>query len=173
MNPDDTPQPGALPRVRQIADQYMEVLADLDPRAAGALGRSDGVRIPDLTPDAFAERNELDRRTLQVLQDTSPASEEGQRLRAVMRERLSSDVALYDAGFTTRLLAPLATPVHGVRTVFDNLPRESRADWERVCEHLHLVPSALAGYEQTLAGAARQGHVVARRQIETMAVQCE
>jgi uncharacterized protein (DUF885 family) len=84
-----------------------------------------------------------------------------------LRERLASELALYDAGFTTALLAPLATPVHAVREVFDTLPRD---DWDAIGEHLRLVPDALRDYAETLRSAPR---VVAVRQVLGAAAQCE
>ncbi|MGN6686709.1 MAG: DUF885 domain-containing protein, partial [Actinomycetales bacterium] len=60
-----------------------------------------------------------------------------------------------------------------VREVFDNLPHETPEQWQRVVDHLRLVPQALGDYAETLRESAAQGHLVAARQIRVMAEQCE
>ncbi|QCB95146.1 DUF885 domain-containing protein [Cellulomonas shaoxiangyii] len=158
--------------VRAVLDGYVAELATLDPDAAEALGRTDVLRVADLSPDAFAARADLDRRTLAAL-TAAPADGPDATLRLAALERLGSDVALDEVGFTRRLLAPLATPVHLVRQVFDGLPRSSEDDWRRVAAHLAEVPRALAQYRATLEQAADRGHVVAVRQVEVVAGQCD
>jgi hypothetical protein len=126
--------------VTGVADAYLAELAGLDPHAAEALGRDDVLLIPDLSPDGFDARAELRRRTRTAL---SAAHPDDPVLAAALADRLDSDIALDEVGFTPRLLAPLATPVHLTRQVFDDLPRQTPADWDRVAAHLALVPVAL------------------------------
>lgn len=158
---------------RKVLDGYVTELATLSPDAAEALGTSDVMRVPDLSPEAFEARAELDRRTLTALESMPPTDDDDPLLRLAATERLGSDLALDAVGFTRRLLAPLATPVHLVRQVFDGLPRESEADWQRIAEHLAEVPRAYEQYLATLLAAAGRGHVVAVRQVEAVAAQCE
>lgn len=160
-------------RVIGVADAYLAELATLDPHAAQALGHGDVILIPDLSPEAYQAHVDLARRTRAAL-DAVAARANGERvLAAALADRLDSDIALDEVGFTRRLLAPLATPVHRIRHVFDNLPRATDADWQRVAEHLALVPRALDQYRRTLLQAADDGHVVARRQVLAVAAQCE
>lgn len=158
--------------VTEVADTYLAELATLDPDAAQALGRDDVVLIPDLSPDGFTARAELSRRTHAALAAAQPADADERILASALADRLSSAIDLDEVGFTTRLLAPLATPVHLVRQVFDDLPRETVADWDRIAVHLAQVPVALDQYRQTLSWAADRGHVVARRQVLAVAAQC-
>ncbi len=162
------------PMVRDLADAYLLERAELDPEAAEALGRVDVMRIPDLSPEAFAARAELDRRTLAAL-DALPTADgdPDHALRLALRERLASDINLDEVGFTRRLLAPLATPVHLLRQVFDELPREGRGAWARIAAHLEKVPGALEQLLQTLEQEAAHGNVVAGRQVEVVAGQCD
>lgn len=156
---------------RAVLDAYLTELATLSPEAAEALGATDVMRVPDLSPETFEARAELDRRTLRAL--AAATSDDDATLHLAATERLSSDLALDDVGFTRRLLAPLATPVHRVRQVFDGLPTETESDWQRFADHLAQVPRALDQYLGTLLEAAGRGHVVAVRQIEAVAAQCE
>ncbi len=139
-------------RVAGVADAYLRARAELDPEAAAALGRAPTVRLPRLAPGDFSERAALDRRTVAAL-DAAP--DDDHLLAAAMRERLSSDIALDEVGFTRRLLAPLATPVHLVRQVFDGLPLADADDGEVLLANLEPVPQTLADYLATLTESAR------------------
>lgn len=157
----------------QVADQLLDDLAPVDPEAAGARGASPAVVMPALAPEDFDRRHAARQRALRSLESCEPANEQDRVLKVVMDERLSSELALEESGFTRALLAPLATPIHQVREVFDNLPHDSPADWQRIAEHLVLVPSALEDYASTLRESAARGHVVAARQVRVAAEQCE
>ena len=155
----------------EIADQLLHDLAPIDPTAADALGMEPANVMPALAPDDFATRREAylrAHRSLGALGTPTPAE---LVLGAALRERVDAQLALDDAGFTTAQLAPLATPMHQVREVFDNLPHETPADWEPVAEHLARVPSTIAAYSETLRAAANAGHIAAARQVLAVAAQ--
>ncbi|SCF09805.1 DUF885 domain-containing protein [Micromonospora chokoriensis] len=158
--------------VTDVADGYLDALAELDPQAAEAAGRTPVSQVPDLSPDGFDARAELARRTATAAASASAHGPGEPALADALRDRLASEVDLYDAGFTTRLLAPLATPVHLLRQIFDNLPRDTADDWAVVAAHLRQVPEALARYASTLRRSAQRGHLVARRQVVVVANQC-
>jgi len=143
--------------VREVADRLLRELAPVDPAAAEARGDEPESIMPALAPADFAARHEAYRRAQQAMRDGVSAAGTDRALTAALRERVDSELALDEAGFTTSLLAPLATPVHEVREVFDTLPHESAADWERVADHLERVPSALADYAETLRASAAAG----------------
>ncbi|MBW4031460.1 MAG: DUF885 domain-containing protein [Acidobacteria bacterium] len=160
--------------VRDIADDYLLQRAEFDPDAAEAIGRLDVMRIPDLSPEAFGARARLDRLTLAALDALPPTDDErAHALTLALRERLSSDIALDEVGFTRRILAPLATPVHLLRQVFDELPRDIPGAWTRIAAHLEQVPRALEQFLQTLEQEVERGNVVARRQVDVVASQCD
>ncbi len=158
--------------VTEVADDYLRSLAELDPQAAQALGRTPELLFPDLSPDGFAARAELARSTRGRAAAADAAGPGEPALRAALVERLGSDIDLYDEGFTTRLLAPLATPVHLTRQVFDVLPSSTEDDWAGIARHLRALPNALRQYEATLRDSAKHGNRVSRRQILAVAKQC-
>jgi uncharacterized protein (DUF885 family) len=151
----------------EVADIYLQARSGVDPAVADALGQGVENRLPDFSPEAYDRRHSADKAALYALQGVPGL------LAAVMRERLTSEVALDRVGFTRRLLAPLATPVHQIRQIFDDLPTGTVA--ERVCVRAHLVavPHALAELQRTLAGEAERGNVVAQRQVRVVAEQVE
>ncbi|SEE81929.1 DUF885 domain-containing protein [Ruania alba] len=160
--------------VRAIADDYVRARAADDPEAAAALGQTPELVIADLSPDGFARRHATDveaLRRLTALVTEAPETADDP-LAAALTERLRSDIALDEVGFTRRLLAPLATPVHQVRQAFDDLPRSSEDDWQRVARHLEHVPTAYAQFRETLTAQAASGNIVAVRQVRTVAEQC-
>ncbi|HEU5008160.1 MAG TPA: DUF885 domain-containing protein [Jatrophihabitantaceae bacterium] len=159
--------------VRDIADRLLRDLAPVDPAAAEALGDVPESIMPALAPADFATRHKAYRRAQRALRESGSPPDADRALDAALRERIDSELALDDVGFTTSLLAPLATPVHAVREVFDKLPRHSAEDWERVAEHLARVPSALADYAETLRMSAAAGQAVSARQLLGAAAQCE
>ncbi|MFV2102954.1 DUF885 domain-containing protein [Micromonospora sp. LOL_024] len=158
--------------ITEVADDYLHALAALDPQAAEAVGRTPGSQLADLSPEAFDARAELARATATAVATVSTHSPTERALAGALADRLESDVALHDAGFTTRLLAPLATPVHLARQVFDNLPRATADDWAVVAAHLHRLPTTLDQYTATLRRSAQRGQLVARRQVLAVAAQC-
>ncbi|TCO45264.1 DUF885 domain-containing protein [Actinocrispum wychmicini] len=146
-----------------VADRYLAELAVWDPIAAQALGQDPHVLVPDLSPEAFAAKEAIAREALTRLSTNDI-------LGAALEDRLEADIALSEAGFTTRLLAPLFTPVHLVRRVIADLPRDHPA---RIEDNLAAVPAALAGYQDTLRASAARGHIAPRRQALLVARQSE
>jgi uncharacterized protein (DUF885 family) len=153
--------------VTEVADALLTDLAPLDPTAAEALGQRPVSLMPQLAPSDFGARHQAMVRALGRLDDAAASSPSETVLAAALRERLTSDIALDDVGFTTALLAPLATPVHAIREVFDTLPAD---DWDAIGAHLRQVPGTLRDYANTLRSAPR---VVAARQVAGAADQCE
>lgn len=164
---------GRASSITHIADTLLADLAAVDPDAAEALGHDPESVLPALAPADFQARREAQERALRALAAAGPPGPDERVLAAALAERLSSELALDDAGFTRALLAPLATPVHQVRAVFDNLPHENSEQWARVAAHLERVPATLADYADTLRESAAAGHVVAARQVVGVADQCE
>ncbi|HEX5596692.1 MAG TPA: DUF885 domain-containing protein [Micromonosporaceae bacterium] len=158
--------------ITEVADGYLAQLARLDPAAAEVVGERPALRFPDLSPDGFTARADLDRRTRTAAAEATAADVSERALHRALLDRLDSDLALYDVGFTPRLLAPLATPVHRTRQVFDQLPRRTQEDWAAVAAHLEALSGALEQYAATLRAAAGRGQIVARRQVLVVAEQC-
>lgn len=159
--------------VTEIADQLLRDLAPVDPDAATAMQDALPESImPALGPADFAARRSAYDRAARALAHADILPGEPV-LAAALGERVESEIALDEAGFTRSLLAPLATPVQAVREVFDHLPRDSDADWDRIAAHLDHVPAALASYAATLRESAASGNAVARRQVIGVSAQCE
>jgi uncharacterized protein (DUF885 family) len=151
--------------VYELADQYVERFAALDP--IGATGEGIGGHdheMTDFSPDGAAERAEHDRATLRALATVELATDADRIAAEVMRERLELALAEYDAGERLRDLRVLGSPVQTVRMAFDLMTRETADEWQTVAERMALVPQGLSSIEAALAEGAAQHIVAARRQ---------
>jgi len=155
--------------VYELADQYVERFAALDPLAATGegIGGHDH-EMTDYSPDGAAERAEHDRATLRALATielaTDALSQEERIAAEVMRERLELALVEHDAGERLRDLRVLGSSVQTVRMAFDLMARDTADEWQTVAERLALVPQGLSSIEAALAEGAAQGIVAARRQ---------
>lgn len=158
---------GEASRSWRAATAYLRALEGVDPDAAAALGRQPESLLPDLSPEGMAARHQVDLDALAALPETPTA----EVLDLALRERLQRETSLYESGFTPALLAPLATPVHRLRQVFDDLPRSGDDDWRRIARHLTAAAQGYGDYAETLRQARADGARIARRQALVVADQ--
>ena len=145
----------------------MRTIAELNPIAATAMGIPGHDRtLPDLSPAGHAARAEAARAVLAVLDTTAPEDDVDLVTMAAMRERLGLELELDAAGELLRELNVIASPLQSVRDVFYLMPTATAEDWAAVAARLAAIPSALAGYAQSLRCAAARGDVAAARQID-------
>jgi uncharacterized protein (DUF885 family) len=160
-------------QVDEIAERYVTQAAGLDPVMATFVGVTGyGDRMPDLSPEGFAARAELDRAAIAALRQVSTADERERVAKTAMVERLSLAVEQYDAGDTTSDINVIASWVQWVRQVFDLMTTEGEEAQRDLCARMAAVPWAYAGLRRTFVRAGQQGRVAARRQIEACAKQC-
>lgn len=161
--------------VRVVADAYVRELAEHEPDAAMALGL-DGPPLPDLSPEWLQRKYELQGETLAALRSAGPGDEV---LRAALGERLERERLLFDTGFTSRLAAGLATPVHLVRYAFEGLTVTPDAAGAALVRRLEAAPAAVRQYIAALrwsrenAGRFTGTGVAPVRQLDTLAGQVE
>ncbi|MER7843851.1 DUF885 domain-containing protein [Kitasatospora sp. NPDC096077] len=158
---------------RRIADGYVRSLADLDPLTAIYLGiNPEDDRLPDLSPEGDEALADLARRTLARLDEAERAGlaeEEAERRCArLLRERLTAELAVHDAGENYRAVRNLGSPVHNVREAFTLLPNDTEDDWRRIGRRLARIPLALEQYRRTLAAGVERGLLSGPRQVETV-----
>lgn len=159
--------------ITEIADDLVDQQAVLDPIQATYAGiKGYDAELNDYSPDGFAARAELNRRTLAELAATSPADERERVAKDAMVERLGLSVERYEAGILTSELNVAASPLQYVRGVFDLMPTATEEDWRTIAARLARVPEALAGYRRSLASSADEGRVAARRQVDACADHC-
>ena len=159
--------------VDRIAEAYLDDSAALDPVAATDAGiPGHDHRLPGLDPAWHDECSHLRRRTLAALAAAEPADPNDRITAAALREQLEAAEELHGAAEDLADLDNVASPHHAIRNVFDLMPMASAEDWATVVARLGAVPLALRGYAGSLRAAARQGHVVPRRQVAAAIAQC-
>ncbi|SCL15202.1 DUF885 domain-containing protein [Micromonospora inyonensis] len=161
-------------RIDDLANRYVVEWAELNPAGAtytGIAGHDD--RLDDLSPDGYAARAELDRRTLAELDVIEPDTLAERTAKEAMQERLGLTLARYDAGEETSAINVIASGLHDIRAVFDLMPTEGEQAVANVAARLHQFAGALDGYKTTLREAADAGHVSSRAQMIEVAKQCD
>ncbi|WP_416972859.1 DUF885 domain-containing protein [Streptomyces sp. 4F14] len=143
------------PLPREVADAYVDGLIALDPVTGTYLGaKESSSRMPDLSPAGQEELADLARRTLAALDEAERRpgadSDVERRCARLLRERLSAELAVHDAGEGLRSVGNLGTPAQHVREVFTVTPADTDEDWAAIAERLRAVPQALRGYRESL-----------------------
>ncbi|WP_097259236.1 MULTISPECIES: DUF885 domain-containing protein [unclassified Streptomyces] len=154
---------------RRIADDHVAQVAALDPRTATRLGlHPEDDRQPDLSPEGFEALAELARRTLCALDATEKDGMEFENAERncarLLRERLTSELALYEAGDHVRELRNVSSPLHKVRRMFTLMPTDTEENWATVAGRLRNLPGALDGYRATLTEGIARDLLCAPRQ---------
>ncbi|MGC1213185.1 MAG: DUF885 family protein, partial [Micromonospora sp.] len=161
-------------RIDDLANRYVADWAPLSPTGAtyvGIAGYDD--QLDDLSPQGYAARAELTRRTLAELDVAEPDSEAERTAKEAMQERLGLELARHEAGETTSEVNVIASGLHEIRMVFDLMPTESDDAKANIAARLNGFAGALEGYKTTLREAAAAGQVSSRVQLTEVAKQCD
>jgi uncharacterized protein (DUF885 family) len=154
-----------MPAVYDLADRYVERLAQLDPLGATLRGiQGHDTEMTDFSPEGIEARAELTRTTLATLGTLPPVTPRERTAAEVMRERLQVEADIDDAGEPFRDLAIMGTPLQVIRQVFDVMPVETPEQWEAVLARMQRVPQALEGVRTSLRQGLQRDLPAARRQ---------
>lgn len=164
--------------VRLIADRYVAELAAHEPDAAQAAGLPSPGPLADIGPEWLQRKYELQGETLAAL-DGLPAQVGDTTLRAALAERLERERLLFDTGFTPRLVAGLASPVHLIRYAIEGLTVTADDAGAELVARLEAVPHGVAQYIDSLrwardhAGRFSGSGIAPVRQLDTLAAQLD
>jgi uncharacterized protein (DUF885 family) len=164
--------------VREIADTYVAELAAHEPDAAQAAGLPSPGPLADIGPQWLQRKYDLQGETLAALAALPPDAGDP-TLRAALAERLERERLLFDTGFTPRLVAGLASPVHLIRYAIEGLTVTADAAGRELVDRLEAVPRGVAQYIDTLrwardhAARFRGTAVAPVRQLDTLADQLD
>ncbi len=163
-----------MTRIYEIADDYVEHSAALDPVSATA----DGIaghdhELTDYSPAGSETRTALAREALAAL-EAAPATGDRDRIASeMMRERLDLAVSQNEHGEELRDLRVLGSPLQAIRQCFDLMSYETADDWAVAAERMTGVRDSLASFRAALEEGARRGFLAARRQALACALQAE
>ncbi|XVV10094.1 DUF885 domain-containing protein [Actinoplanes sp. CA-131856] len=160
--------------IDDLAERYVDDWARLNPIGATFVGLSGpGETLDDLSPEGYAARADLLRRTLAGIDAIVPATEAERVSADAMKERLGLDLARYDEGDTTSDINVISSAAHAIRRVFDVMPLEGEPAVAAVAARLAAVPAALRQYGETLLAEAVKGNAAARAQMLAVAEQAD
>ncbi|GAA4594535.1 uncharacterized protein (DUF885 family) [Actinoplanes octamycinicus] len=160
-------------RIDELANRYVDDWAELNPTGASAVGISGyDDKTDDLSPEGFAARAELTRRTLNDLDVLEPEHESEEVAKDAMMERLGLELARHDAGYTATDLNVIASGLHELRMAFDMMPTEGEPAVANIAARLNDLPRALQQYRRTLLEGADRGVISPRAQLAAVAEQC-
>ena len=159
-----TPRPQT--DVDRIADAYFDASVALSPISATYLGLpGHDEELDDFSPTGIAAQSALRRRALTDLAAATPADDVDRVTVAAMTERLQLAEERYAAGLDEMSLNVLASPLQGIRDIFDLMPQENVEHWHTFAVRLGKIPQALAGYRESLLAARERGLVAPQRQV--------
>ena len=159
--------------VDRIAEAHLDAEVALSPISATHLGLPGrDADLDDLSPDGYAAHSRLRRQTLAALADATPVDDVDRVTVEAMQERLGLAEEIHDAGLDLGELNVIASPLQGVRDVFDIMPTATTDDWATFASRMAKVPAALEQWVQSLTVAADRGQVSPRRQYDRCIEQC-
>ena len=171
----DPHAPGARPAtdVDRIADDYLDAFVELSPITATELGiAGHDEDLDDFSPAGHAAASDLRRKTLDALAGATPIDDIDKVTIAAMQERLGLAEETHAAGLDQMSLNVLASPLQGIRDIFDLMPTDTDAHRVTLAARMTKVPAALDSYVESLRAAAVRGLVSPKRQVEACAAQC-
>jgi uncharacterized protein (DUF885 family) len=159
--------------VHDIAEQYVDERARLDPLEATQAGITDyDALTTDLSPDGFAARVEHTKRTLRELESATARDEREQVAGEAMRERLGLEVEMHEAGLD-RSLNVITSPMHWLREAYDLMPTDNDEQWSNILSRLRALPDGLDGVRQTMRADIAAGLPPKSRQVQGVIKQTE
>ncbi|MET8009141.1 DUF885 domain-containing protein [Streptomyces sp. NPDC005271] len=166
------------PLPRQVADSYVDALIELDPITGTYLGVPESSRrLPDFSPAGAEAVADLARTTLDRLAEAEARpgadSDAERRCARLLRERLTAELAVHDAGEGLRAVSNLHSPLHSVRGIFTVTPDDTEDDWAAIAARMRAVPAALEGYRASLAEGLRRELLAGPRQVITVLSQSQ
>ena len=158
--------------VDRIAEGWVDTLVELDPSIGTYIGRtSQDERLADYSPAGHERAIAATRQTLAALRAATPVDDVDRITVADLGSELELELEQHEARLHLRDLNVIASPAQEIRDVFDLMPTDDTAEWERIAKRLTAVSGAIDGYVETLREGVRRGTVPAVRQVREVAVQ--
>ncbi len=156
----------------QLSDEFIAESTKLSPIAAtflGVPGYDD--QLDDFSLEGSQKKPELIRATLRKLAEINPDGEQDRVAAAVLYERLTSELALYDSYEAQVVCAVISSPAINIRQVFEVMPHATDADFKNFTARLNAVGSALESWKSCLNDLMKMGKRTSRRQVSGVADQ--
>ena len=154
-----------MSKIFEIADGFVETLAELNPIVATYLGVPGYDHLmPDYSPDAMARSNAAEKDVLQRIKSERSGSVAERRCSETVQEEMTWSIDQHELGLHYSGMNILHSPVQSLRQIFDLMPKSKTEDWENIASRMEGIGDSLASYRQTLAEGVDQGKTTSKRQ---------
>ena len=140
-----------MSKIFEIADGFVETLAELNPIVATYLGVPGYDHLmPDYSPDGSQRSYDAERDVLKRIQAERAETLRERRCSETVQEEMSWSIDQHEAGLHYSGMNILHSPVQSLRQIFDLMPRSSTEDWENIASRMEGIGNSLASYQATL-----------------------
>ena len=163
-----------MSKIYEIADGFVDTLAELDPIVATYLGVPGYDHLmPDYSPEASERSDAAVRDVMNRIKAESPDSVRERRCSETVQEEMTGSIDQHAAGLHYSGMNILHSPVQSLRQIFDLMPRSSTADWENIASRMEGIANSIATYRVTLDEGIGKGLTASKRQTEGCIEQIE
>ena len=154
-----------MSKIFEIADGFVDTLAELNPIAATYLGVPGYDHLmPDFSPEASDRANKAERDLLQRIQAECSKTVREHRCSETVQEEMTWSIDQYEAGLHYSGMNILHSPVQSLRQIFDLMPKSSNKDWTNIASRMEGIGESIASYQVTLEKGIDIGLTTSRRQ---------
>jgi uncharacterized protein (DUF885 family) len=167
---DEARQPTAIDAT---AEQWVTTLADNNPTLATYIGLDNGKlgEWDDFSPAGHERLADAARAVIAELNTQEPTDDVDWVTKADLIETLQLHIEQHELGLHLRDVNVIASPVQGIREIFDIMPTANEKDWSDVASRLNGIPAAIDGYVESLRLGISRGIVPAARQVREVILQ--
>ncbi len=158
--------------IDRIADRYFDQMVAMSPIFLTELGspeRQD--EYDDLSPSGLGAQRALAADALEHLAAEHPTDLVDAVTKAAMRERLGLEIEMFDSGASLSSLNGIASGLHAIRSVYDQMPADTADDWHVIARRMRAVPAAIGGWFESQQSAIDRGLPPAQRQVRLLVEQ--
>ncbi|MGU3294474.1 DUF885 domain-containing protein [Williamsia sp. M5A3_1d] len=167
-----TETPRTPTEIDAIAEDFLARSCAADPVFASDVGVTDhDDQLTDHSPDAVADRTATAREALRRLAAARPVDDVDRVTVATMTAQIGRSIAVDDAGLRVGEVNVIASPLQGVRDVFDVMPVDTAEQRETMLTRMRALPASIDSIVAGLRHRVQAGPPLARRQVELVAAQ--
>ena len=153
--------------IDKIANAWLQRMAEMSPSFATYIGQPGGEdKLDDVSPEAQEREAEEARKVLAQLNSAPVRDKVDEVTLDAMREDLNLGLEIHDAKLYRRNLNVIASPLQGIRDIFDLSPTATEHDWQNLAARMNGVQGAVNGYIASLQEGIDANDTPARRQVE-------
>ena len=140
-----------MSKIFEIADGFVETLAELNPIVATYLGVPGYDHLmPDYSPDGSQRSYVAEQDVSRRIQEERAETLRERRCSETVQEEMSWSIDQHEAGLHYSGMNILHSPVQSLRQIFDLMPRSSTEDWQNIASRMEGIGNSLASYQATL-----------------------